>query len=269
MPSESIIMQSQSINITTLLLATTFLIMLMALFILLIIFGYKKRQIAFLEKISIIEQNYEKSLLSSKLEIQELTFQHISSEIHDNITLSLTLVKLQLHTLDCSSLQLTKDKADSCIKLLSKSISDLSDISRSLNSDIIFQHGLLHALEEELERIRQADRFKLEYELNGAPVYFDAKKDLLIFRIIQEAFNNIIKHANANLVKLILNYENDLLQILICDNGCGFDLNFKSKKTAGLKNMKNRIELLNGKMEVISHLGEGSILSFKIPVIEE
>src|SRR5947207_2167764 len=93
-------MQNNSYDITALLLITTFLIMLMAVFILFIIFIYRKKQITFQEKINAIEANYEKNLLKSKLEIQEQTFQHISREIHDNITLSLTLAKLHLHTID-------------------------------------------------------------------------------------------------------------------------------------------------------------------------
>jgi two-component system NarL family sensor kinase len=239
----------------------------MATFILLIVFSYRKRQIAFFEKLSDIEANYEKNLLSSKLEIQELTFQHISREIHDNITLSLTLAKLHLNTLDISKIETSTEKIYCSIQLLSKSITDLSDISRSMNADIIIQHGLLRALEEELDRIRQTDKFKLEFEVRGIPIYFDSKKDLLIFRIVQEAFNNIIKHANAKIVKLNLDYAGTFLNIIIRDNGDGFVTNGgNDKTTAGLKNMQSRIDILNGKMDIISNKGEGSMLTFKIPI---
>jgi len=260
-------MQSSVNSITGLLVIALFLLLIMAAFIFFIIFLHRKKQLAYLHKLKELEITHEQSLLNTKLEIQEQTFQHISREIHDNITLSLTLAKLQLHTLDINDVKFTSEKIDSTIRLVSKSISDLSDISRSLNADIIIQHGLLHAVEEELERIRQTDRFKITYEVKGNPVYFDSKKDLLIFRTIQEAFNNIIKHAKASLVKLILDYGKNYLKIFICDNGAGFEAsNAEEKTTAGLKNMKNRIGLLNGEMEIISHPGKGSVLTFKIPI---
>ena len=93
-------MQNSTYNITLLLLGTTFLILLMAVIIIVIVFLYRKRQMAYLEKINEIKTTNEKELLTTKLEIQEQTFQHISREIHDNISLSLTLVKLHLNTFE-------------------------------------------------------------------------------------------------------------------------------------------------------------------------
>src|SRR5687767_13661278 len=87
-------------SITILLLVTTFLILLLAGFILLILLIYRRRQIVHFEKISEMQTGYEKSTLNSRLEMQEQTFQHISREIHDNISLSLTLAKLNLNTID-------------------------------------------------------------------------------------------------------------------------------------------------------------------------
>jgi two-component system NarL family sensor kinase len=260
-------MQSSVNSITGLLVIALFLLLLMAVFIFFIIYLHRKKQLAYLHKLKELEIIHEQSLLNTKLEIQEQTFQHISKEIHDNITLSLTLAKLQLQTLDAKSLQTVVEKIDSSVNLVSKSITDLGDISRSLNADIILQHGLLHAIDEELVRIRQADRFKIDFEVKGNPVYLDSKKELLIFRTIQEAFNNIIKHANACLVSLILHYDENTLDISISDDGGGFQIsNTDDKRRAGMKNMKGRIELLNGQMEVISHPGQGSILTFKIPM---
>jgi len=260
-------MQNNPYDITTLLLAITFLIIFMAVFILFIIFTYRKKQIAFQEKITDIEANYEKNILKTKLEIQEQTFQHISREIHDNITLSLTLAKLNLHTADWNSTERMHEKIDSSIDLLSNSIRELGDISKSLNADIIIQQGLVQALEEEIKRIREVDPFEIKYELTGSPVYFDAQKELIIFRIIQEAFNNIIKHAKASLVKLNLDYDKTKLRITICDNGSGFDSELCDHKShAGLKNMETRVQVLKGNMSINSQPGKGTLLSFIIPI---
>lgn len=238
----------------------------MAVFIFFIIFLHRKKQIAYHEKIKDIEANFEKNILQAQLEIQEQTFQNISREIHDNISLSLTLAKLHLHTLDWTDLEKTEEKVVTSIELLTNSIAELSDISKSLNADIIIQHGLLKAIEDELQYIRQAGLFTLDFELTGTPLYMDNRKELIIFRIIQESFNNIIKHSEAENAKLALHYDTEKLIISISDDGMGFDTKLPGvNRQAGLKNMETRIKILKGEMQINSQPGTGTVLLFKIP----
>lgn len=221
----------------------------------------------FLENLKNAQANYENNLILSQLEIQEQTFQHISREIHDNISLSLTLAKLQLNTFDWNDREKSAMKMESSIQLLGNSINQLSDISKSLNADIIIQQGLLQALEEEMNRIRQADQFELVFEVKGSPVFMDSNKELIIFRIIQEAFNNVIKHAKASVVELQLDYCPEQLQILISDNGRGFDPERnRNGGNAGLKNMETRAHILKGEMQVFSSADTGTTLLFTIPI---
>lgn len=251
----------------TVILTTTFLILILAGFIFTLMIFYRNRQMVFLENLKNAHAQYENNLISSQLEIQEQTFQQISREIHDNISLSLTLAKLQLNTFDWDDREKSVIKMESSIQLLGKSIAQLSDISKSLNADIIIQQGLLQALEEEMQRIRQADQFELVYEVKGSPVFMDSNKELIIFRIIQEAFNNVIKHANASVVQLQLDYCPEQLQILVTDNGRGFDPDRnKSGGNAGLKNMETRASILKGEMQVFSSAETGTTLIFTIPI---
>ncbi len=259
-------MQNNSDNLTTLLLVTTFLILLMAGFILTILFLYRKKQIAYQEKLDKIQADYERNLMKSKLEMQELTFQNISREIHDNISLSLTLAKLNLNTLEWKDREKSEIKLNSSIELLGKSIHDLSDISKGLNSDVIIQNGLIKAVEDEVARIRQTGVFNLNFAVVGDPVYMDAQKELIVFRIIQESFNNIIKHAKASLAEMNFHFNNHELYITIGDNGKGFDPDkATSERRAGLKNMETRIKILEGSMHINSRAGRGTTLLFTIP----
>lgn len=252
---------------TFFLITTTCIIILLAVFVLAIMFFYRNRQMQFLENLKNAQDEYEKNLIASQLEIQEQTFQHISREIHDNISLSLTLAKLQLNTFDWKDYEKSNIKLESSINLLGSSIAQLSDISKSLNADIIIQRGLLQALEEEMNKIQQADQFQLIYEIKGTPVFMDSNKELIVFRIIQEAFNNVIKHAKATAVELQLDFSPDQLQIIISDNGTGFapDRN-KNNGNAGLKNMETRAKILKGEMQVFSSAESGTNLIFTIPI---
>lgn len=254
---------------TSLLIFTTLAILLLASLILFLVYSYRRKQMHFEESLKNLHSDYEKNITQAQLEMQEQTFQHISREIHDNITLSLTLSKLNLHTLDLNNREKNTEKLNAAIELITKSIADLSDISKSLNADIIIQHGLLKAVEEEILRIRQAGLFSIQYELTGNPVYMESRKELIIFRIIQEAFNNIIKHAGADEAGLILHYNTKTLHISVSDNGNGFDKELIIANTnggqAGLKNMATRVAMLKGEMKTNSQPGKGTILSFSIP----
>lgn len=262
-------MQKAPYDIVVFLVVVSAIILCMVTFVAIIMMAYRRNQNKFVQAIEEMRLDHEKTLLSTRLEMQEQTFHHISREIHDNISLSLTLAKLYLNTLNLDDKEKSEEKVEASIDFLTKSIAELSDISKGLNADIIIQQGLLKAVEEELLRIRRAELFAVEYELTGSPAYMDSQKELIVFRIIQEAFNNIIKHARAAKATLILNYTATTLDIEISDDGIGFDpLFISNNREAGLKNMETRVKLLEGCMKIKSRPGRGTSLIFNIPLKE-
>jgi signal transduction histidine kinase len=240
----------------------------MTSFIITIVYLYRKKQLAYFKTIEELKLDYEKNLLHTHLEMQEQTLQHISREIHDNIGLSLTLAKLNLNTLDWNHTAIIKGKIDSSLEQISKAIADLSDISKGMNSELIIHQGLMEVLDKETTRLRDLSLFELDYRVNGSPVFLDSQKELVIFRIIQEAFNNIIKHAKATSVKLTLDYNADHIDVSIADNGKGFCKNAveqDKKSNAGLNNMQKRAALFNGRTIIESKIGSGTSILITIP----
>jgi signal transduction histidine kinase len=137
-----------------------------------------------------------------------------------------------------------------------------------MNSDSINNQGLIEVLKAETNRMRELNLFELDYIVSGSPIFMDSQKELIIFRIIQEAFNNIIKHARASWVKLNLDYCGDHINVLIADNGKGFSLNvveLNKESNAGLTNMKKRATLLNGKTNISSAINAGTTVLVTIP----
>lgn len=262
-------MQTPKNDIVVFLLVTTVIILLLTGLIILLIYFYKKRQLDYEQNLEKIKLDHEKNLMGTKLEIQENTFQHISREIHDNINLSLTLAKLHLNTLNWNDKEKAVSQVNSCVELIGQSIADLTHISKSLSSDIINTQGLITAIKNEIKKIRETGLFEITLHITGDPVYMDTQKELIIFRITQEAFNNIIKHSKATTTGLTLHYNESLLSILIKDNGVGFILsdNLSSDKTgkAGLKNMETRAKMIGGNMELRSIINEGTTHTFNIP----
>jgi signal transduction histidine kinase len=262
-------MQSDKFDIAVFLVVTTIIILLLASLIFTLIFLYQKKQLAYKQNLESLNLDHEKSLMAAQLEIQEDTFQHISREIHDNISLSLTLAKLNLNTLNWKEKDIDLMQVNCSIDLISQSIINLSDISKSLNSDIISSQGLITAIENEISRIERAGLFDITLRITGEPVFLDTQRELIIFRIIQEAFNNVIKHATATHTVLTLHYEVAILYITFEDDGIGFTLSNntapgKSGK-AGLKNMEARSKMIGGKMQLTSIPDKGTTLSFSFP----
>jgi two-component system NarL family sensor kinase len=254
----------------SLVISFTLILLLLTSFVMSFLFIYQRKQISYFETIEKLKHDHEKDILKTQLEIQEQTFQHLSREIHDNINLSLTLAKLNLNTLDWSRPDKSKNQIDSSLQQISKAIADLSDISKGMNSELISNQGLIEVLNKETKRLKELNLFELNYVITGSPVFLDSQKELVIFRIIQEAFNNIIKHARATSVKISLEYNSDHINVLIADNGRGFckdavEQNKNKESNAGLNNMQKRAALFNGRTIINSALDSGTSIYITIP----
>jgi two-component system, NarL family, sensor kinase len=220
-----------------------------------------------MQNMETLKMNHEKNLLKTQVEIQEQTFRNISQEIHDNINLSLTLAKLNLYMLGQGGEEKTSDGINRSIGLIGNAINDLTAISRGLNSEVICQQGLIRALQQEIDRIGRNTALNIHLVISGEPVYLDSARELFIFRIVQEAFNNIIKHAEARVVELRLGYDCARIDVTITDDGKGFKQELLGEKagSAGLTNIRTRTKWFNGSFSLQSEEKAGTQLFITIP----
>ena len=255
-------------SIIIFIIVTTLVILILIFFVVFILFLYQRRQITYRKGLEILKSDFEKTLLTTQLEIQEQTFQSISREIHDNIGLSLTLAKLNLNTIDWNNTGYSREKVDGSVTFISRAIEDLSYISKALHTGFIEENGLLKALELEINKIQKLGIFNVRYDVTGSPVYMQTQKELVIFRIIQEVLNNCIKHAEATTIEVLLNYQGDLVEIELIDNGKGFTYkttNNQTEKGTGLLNIVKRAAYINGSCHINSFPGKGTTVHLKIP----
>ena len=263
-------MQKTPDDIVIFLLVATAIILLMAGIVVTIILLYRKKQVSYEKDIESIKAEYEKAILNTQLEMQEQTFSDISREIHDNIGMSLTLAKLNLNTLRQDDAAQSAFQVNSSIDLISKAINDLSDISKSLNADFIAEYGLINALAQEINKLKNTGLYEIIFDVAGNAIFLDSKKELVIFRIAQEALNNVLKHANAKKIMINLCYNNDCLDLSISDDGAGFIPGNSSeptdkKKGSGLINMNKRARMLNGHWIINNGPGNGTIVKLTVP----
>jgi signal transduction histidine kinase len=206
-----------------------------------------------------LQFEYGQTLLKSQIEIQEQTLQHISREIHDNIGQVLSLVSLNLNTItasDNAKLNFTKE-------LITKAIDDLRGLSKSLNPDRVQNIGITESIKTELDQLQRTGIFQtsliIEKDLNE----ISAENTIILYRMVQEVLNNIIKHSRAT--EIIISIHGDELteSITIIDNGCGF--NVEDITTGlGLQNLTQRAAIINAELKITSKINEGTNVSFNL-----
>jgi signal transduction histidine kinase len=207
----------------------------------------------------------EYDLLQTQIEMEEQTFQKISTEIHDNISLTLSLSKLYLHDIDLNDHQEVNDKINLSISLLRKGIEDLNNLSKSLSAVSIEKFGLLRSVEELVNDVKSTELFSLNFIVTGCPVPMSNREELIIFRMIQESFNNIIKHAGATSVDMLLDYSDNKTHITIRDNGVGFN-SLSVYDGSGTGNMKKRARMIDAVLSIESLQGRGTTIRITVPV---
>jgi two-component system NarL family sensor kinase len=256
-------------EIINIIIATTLFVVILAGFIIVLVKLFDKARKNFaLEKES-INKEFETILLRAQLEIQEQTLQNVSQELHDNIGQELTFVKLSINTINLSRLEETHDKLEESKRLISKTIQDLRNLSKTLNTGFISEIGLPSAIEYQLSFLQKTGEYKTNLRVSGKVYKNQAFVDIVLFRIVQELINNVIKHAEASCITIDLDYLDEQIIIIVKDNGKGFDSHdsdFQHKeKGLGLRNMNNRVAMINGKITVNSESGKGTEVIIKVP----
>jgi len=262
-------MLSKNEDIAIFIMMTTGLILLLIGFIILILFLYKRKQLNFYKSLEVLKDDYEKSLLSVQLEIQEQTLKHISLEIHDNIGHALSVTKLCLNTIQWNDPADVSNKVAGSLNQLNKAIADLNSLSKTMNYDYIKDHGILAALELEIEQVKRLNLYAVTLDIAGTHKPLPAEKEVLIFRIVQEALNNSMKHASPTELVVYLQYTDSHLHIEVRDNGkggVGIPGGHTNTNGSGLKNMQHRSRQLNGICHITDNHPAGTAVRVSIPV---
>jgi signal transduction histidine kinase len=262
------VIESGSEIFYTLIGASVILLILFS-FILSFALLFSRRQQAHKLEKAAMAANFNEEILTAKNEVQENTMKHIARELHDNIGQLLSLVKIQLNTID-EETPGQKRVTDSR-EYLNKALTDLRALSKTLNSDNVLQAGLLKAISFELERIEKTGFLETSFENTCKSFAIPPKLEIIVFRIFQEMVQNVIKHANAKKLTVSLDQNAEVYTLELTDDGQGFEVEEKIRPNgfqsgSGLANLKNRAALINGDLKIASIPGQGTTLKLSIPI---
>jgi two-component system, NarL family, sensor kinase len=241
----------------------TLLTISLIVIIIIAVIKYQKRLRRHLMEVRNLEFNYQQEVLKAQLEMQEQTFLSISQEIHDNIGQILSLVRLNLSKIKPDDFTATEQKIISSKELLDQVIADLRDLSKRLSSKFVSQNSLAESLRFQLNMIQRTELYETKIEVIGIEKNLDPEKKLIIFRIAQEVLNNIIKHAEARNISVLLCFSPDQIKLSIEDDGIGFEMDRVSGekeplKGIGLQNMFYRANLIGAQFSLHSVPGSGT-----------
>lgn len=263
--------QKTKTNRNWLIAATLALFLGSGIFVLLQKNTTKKRQLA--EQEVLLKQQRVENLLKQQellsidamIEGQEKERQKVAGELHDDLGSLMATIKLHFDNAKVS----TRDPAlKNAQKLLEEAYQKIRGMAHSKNSGVMSDQGLLPAIKKMAKSISESNALQVTVEDFGLGERMENSLELSIFRMVQELVANAIKHAEASKVSIQLTQHEDNLNIIVEDNGKGFDRSKLDNRQSGmgLTNIEKRVEHLEGNFTVDSVLGKGTSILIDIPV---
>jgi two-component system, NarL family, sensor kinase len=250
------------------LIAMTFFTVVMVIFIIKILFLVQKKQRHFNNELVDIKAHHDLELYRAQSEIQEQTSSQIARELHDNVGQNLSLARLSLSTLDLDKKDETIESITEISDIIEIALYNLRLLTRLMNAEIITKGGLIKSINMQVDFIQRRGKFNASLEVTGEPKTLADTKEIFIFRIVQEAINNIIRHSKASDIWISLEYTENFLVLQIRDNGNGFTLDEKISEpdlANGIYNMQRRAKIIEAEIDIDSEVGKGTCIKVTAP----
>lgn len=207
------------------------------------------------------------------LEQQEAERQRIARELHDTTVQTLTGL---IHKMEFCSMIMDKDKerVKSELEFMSSVIKESIDGMRNIIYDLrpmtFDDIGFAETLSRAIDKLQKNSDAIISYEVKGEAIRVAPIIELTIMRLMQEACNNAKKHAEAENIRVTLEYREKKICLTVVDDGKGFEIvDGKGKGGFGLSIMKERAYLLKGDIDIISEIGKGTKVYVEIPIRED
>ncbi len=262
--------ETSSQILTLTIIISTVLLLIFGVIIVRYILLYQQKRYRHQQEVVALREDFTKTLLQSKIEIQEETLNHISKELHANFSQLVSLININLSAILPHCSDSIKENIFETKALAKQVLGDLKALSVSLNTEHIMKIGIVKALENELARFSKTKRFVTNLTKTGVEYRLLPEREIILFRLCQEALNNILKYAKAKNIYVTFDFEKTVLTLKISDDGVGFDLGNVMKESGknestGILNMQKRAKLIDGVLDIESKIGEGTEITIVLP----
>ncbi len=223
------------------------------------------------EQVRIGRERMQK-LSQQLLNVQENERRRIALELHDQIGQTLTAVKINLQTVQRAPEAASMgDRLEKSITIVERALGQVRSLSLALRPSMLDDLGLAAALRWFVDRQAQQAGFTVVFHVDEFEERLDPNIETACFRVAQEAITNIMRHAEARVVRVHVRNHNTEMQMLIEDDGIGFDVPAALERASlgeslGLLGMRERVQLLGGKLELASTPKQGTRLLARFPI---
>ncbi|MEM9324272.1 MAG: sensor histidine kinase [Bacteroidota bacterium] len=217
------------------------------------------------QKVATLMKEQEVKVIRASLEGRDTERKRIAQELHDSIGGTLASIKLQL-----SNVSVRKEVLAKVLDQLDETYGQVRDLSHDLVLEK-FQHlSFVSLVKEYLQNVKEASAKEITFHPHPKQFVNELPDDLHseLFKIIQELLTNALKHAKANKISIQINKHEDAIKLLFEDDGVGFDTS-KVTEGIGLRNIKDRLEQLEGGLYVDSALGRGTVVDIDLPLPDD
>jgi two-component system NarL family sensor kinase len=212
----------------------------------------------------------KKTLTQAVIEAEEKERQRIASDLHDGVGQLFSAVKMNMNGLfDRIEVKREEDKflVEKTMALVDESCKEVRSISHQMMpNNMLLRSGIASDVKSFIEKL-DSESLKVNLEANGFKNRIESSVEVILYRVIQESVNNVIKHAKAKSLNIILNRTVSGITVLIEDDGIGFDVAARPGFDGiGLTNIETRIEYLKGTVGYNSAPGKGTRVNIQVPI---
>lgn len=223
------------------------------------------------EQIKFLERQQQVVSLQSMVNGQETERTRIAKDLHDGLGGLFSTIKMYFSTLKHERPLLKEDALfEKSYELIDAASEEVRRIAHNMMPEGLMKLGLMPALRDMCANISAGKLLQVKLQSYGMETRLNASTEIMLFRIVQELLNNIIKHARATKAIVQFNREGDQLTVTVEDNGHGFDLKHTDKnKHTGLESIKSRVDYLNGTISIDSEAEVGTTILMEFLINED
>lgn len=218
------------------------------------------------DKIKDLLRDQETKVLQSMIKGKDNERKRLAQELHNHLGSLLATVKVNLNGIDEGVIP----NHQTLISLVDQACNDVRNMSHSLHMGVSEDFGLISALEELTRHLKEANNMEVEFSASIKDGIIDSENEIIIYRIVQELVSNVLKHAQASKLSILLTYfeDDNLMNILVQDDGKGFDTT-KKVSGMGLKSIKRIITHFGGEISFDSNSTSGSTINIDLPILAQ
>ncbi len=257
-------LQVERRNLLLAILAGTFMLALLLAYLF-----YNRRKLQQEAKLQTEVAKQQELATQAVLDAEERERTRIAADLHDGVGQSIMALKMNLSGIS-DYIEFKNPKAqkvfENALNLATDSAKEVRSISHQMMPNALIKSGLYSALREFISRV-EAPTLKINLNVSNLNEAIEPNIEKVLYRVIQESVNNVVKHAKASELNIQIAKNKDFIETTIEDNGVGFDSKGTDYEGIGLKNIRDRVAFLKGNVDISSQKGKGTLLAIQIPII--